>query len=512
MYPYDIDPRSYINSALALQTPTGAGMPRMTPASHSYYGPTHQALADTLAAALARQASNAGLFAPPTTPGVSGGLMAPAGTTPSASFFRMPSDFSKPVYIPPVSTPAAPSTGVSNTAQTSSGGGHNGPSQPIYSSDFTRSNGPVGTQYGFTGPYDNGGGPGNSFVDGTFFGGIGNFFNSLFNPAPPPTSIDALGSDTKTTAEAPAPTYRLSSNDLMGGLGPQASITGTPLAPPSNDMMPGIGAQPSITGTDIGTPMQEPSQTLNGLLTGNYEPVTGYSNNFSRLTSADLTPAPNADVSQAVTAPNANASQAVTAPNADVSQAVTAGVAPAALSTPTPYRLSTTDLSQPTFTGTQFSSQPGDVMPAIAPNSSIIGTPLPDLSISANAGSLLGNPSQTLNAVSPATETAPAIAPDSSIIGTPLPDLSVDPNSLPWNGGLLSPTPAAPSTPQVIQVGEPTTIQNKIQDQLPTAPEDLQAQAEAVAQANSAATRQQAEQAAAQEAANLANRQVVQST
>ena len=317
MYPYDIDPRSYINSALALQTPTGAGMPQMTPAYHSYYGPTHQALSDTLAAALARQASNAGLFALPTTPGVSGGLLAPAGTTPSASFFRMPSDFSKPVYIPPVSTPAAPSTGVSNTAQTSSGGGHNGPSQPIYSSDFTRSNGPVGTQYGFTGPYDNGGGPGNSFVDGTFFGGIGNFFNSLFNPAPPPTSIDALGSDTKTTAEAPAPTYRLSSNDLMGGLGPQASITGTPLAPPSNDMMPGIGAQPSITGTDIGTPMQEPSQTLNGLLTGNYEPVTGYSNNFSPLTSADLTPAPNADVSQTVTAPNADVSQAVTAPTPD---------------------------------------------------------------------------------------------------------------------------------------------------------------------------------------------------
>jgi hypothetical protein len=57
-------------------------------------------------------------------------------------------------------------------------------------------------------------------------------------------------------------------------------------------MMPGIGAQPSITGTDIGTPMQEPSQTLNGLLTGNYEPVTGYANNFSRLTAADLSTPP----------------------------------------------------------------------------------------------------------------------------------------------------------------------------------------------------------------------------
>ena len=270
MYPYDIDPRSYINSALALQTPTGAGMPQMTPAYHSYYGPTHQALSDTLAAALARQASNAGLFAPPTTPGVSGGLLAPAGTTPSASFFRMPSDFSKPIYIPPVSTPAAPSTGVSNTAQGLSGGNggnHTAPEQPTYSPDFTRSNGPVGTVNGFTGPYSNGGGPGDSFVDGSLLGGIGNFFYALTNPASTPTSIDATGADTKT-----------------------------------------------------------------------------------------------------------------------------AGVAPAALSTPTPYQLSTTDLSQPTFTGTQFSSQPGDVMPAIAPNSSIIGTPLPDLSISANAGSLLGNP------------------------------------------------------------------------------------------------------------------------
>ena len=386
MYPYDIDPRSYINSALALQTPTGAGMPQMTPASRRYYGPTHQALADTLAAALARQASNAGLFAPPTTPGVSGGLMAPAGTTLSASFFRMPSDFSKPVYIPPVSTPAAPSTGVSNTAQGLSGGNggnHTAPEQPTYSPDFTSSNGPVGTANGFTGPYSNGGGPGDSFVDGSLLGGIGNFFYALTNPASTPTSIDATGADTKTAGVAP---------------------TFAPASAPTNDMMPGIGAQPSI----VGTPLAPPSN---------------------------------------------------------------------------------------------------DMMPAIAPDSSIIGTPLPDLSISANAGSLLGNPSQTLNAVSPATETAPAIAPDSSIIGTPLPDLSVDPNSLPWNGGLLSPTPAAPFTPQVIQVGEPTTIQNKIQDQLPTAPEDLQAQAEAVAQANSAATRQQAEQAAAQEAANLANRQ-----
>ena len=304
MYPYDIDPREYVRQALAMQTPTvpsGAFLPQMTPASRGYYGPTHQALSDTLAAALARQASNAGLFAPPTTPGVSGGLMAPAETTPSASFFRMPSDFSKPLYIPPVSTPAAPSTGVSNTAQgvsSGNGGNHTAPEQPTYSPDFTRSNGPVGTANGFTGPYSNGGGPGDSFVDGSLLGGIGNFFYALTNPASTPTSIDATGADTKTAGVAPtfapasAPTYRLSTNDMMPGIGVQPSITGTPLAPPSNDMMPGIGAQPSITGTDIGTPMQEPSQTLNGLLMGNYEPVTGYSNNFSPLTSVDLSTPP----------------------------------------------------------------------------------------------------------------------------------------------------------------------------------------------------------------------------
>ena len=296
MYPYDIDPRSYINSALALQTPTGAGMPQMTPASRGYYGPTHQALSNTLAAALAKQASNAGIFVPPPADNT-GGLLSPA--TPAASFFRMPSDFSNSTYVPPTSsTTLAPSINVSNTAQTSSGGGHNAPEQPTYSPDFTRSNGPVGTANGFTGPYSNGGGPGDSFVDGSLLGGIGNFFYALTHPASTPTSIDATVADTKTAGVAPTftpastPTYRLSTNDMMPGIGVQPSIMGTPLAPPSNDMMPGIGAQPSITGTDIGTPMQEPSQTLNGLLMGNYEPVTGYSNNFSRLTSADLSTPP----------------------------------------------------------------------------------------------------------------------------------------------------------------------------------------------------------------------------
>ena len=264
MYPYDIDPRSYINSALAFQTPTGAGMPQMTPASRGYYGPTHQALSDTLAAALAKQASNAGIFVPPPTDNT-GGLLSPA--TPAASFFRMPSDFSKPTYVPPTSsTTLAPSTSVSNTAQTSSGGGHNAPEQPTYSPDFTRSDGPVGTANGFTGPYNNGGGPGNSFVDGTFLGGVGNFINSLFNPAPTPSSIDAIGLDRKTAAEAPEPTYRLSSNDLMGGLGPQTSITGTPLSAPNTYN----------------------SQTLNGMLSANYEPVTGYDSGFTRLSPTDF--------------------------------------------------------------------------------------------------------------------------------------------------------------------------------------------------------------------------------
>ena len=312
MYPYDIDPREYVRQALAMQTPTapsGAFLPQMTPASRGYYGPTHQALSDTLKAALAKQASNAGIFVPPPADNT-GGLLSPA--TPAASFFRMPSDFSKPTYVPPTSsTTLAPSTSVSNTAQTSSGGGHNAPEQPTYSPDFTSSNGPVGTANGFTGPYNNGGGPGNSFVDGTFLGGVGNFFNSLFNPAPTPTSIDAIGSDRNTAAAAPErtpaaePMYRLSSNDLMPNSGPMAHITGTPLASPTfNAASPALGnyynfsnenynlagnssLNPSelpaaenyyrLSANDL-TPMPEPSQTLNGMLRGNYEPVTGYAN------------------------------------------------------------------------------------------------------------------------------------------------------------------------------------------------------------------------------------------
>jgi len=232
MYPYDIDPREYVRQALAMQTPTapsGAFLPQMTPASRGYYGPTHQALSDTLAAALAKQASNAGIYVPPPVDNTAGLL------SPAPSFFRMPSDFSAPVYTAPTtaSMTNAPSTSLSNTAQSSSGGGRNAPEQPTYSPDFTRSNGPVGTANGFTGPYSNGGGPGNSFVDGTFLGGVGNFFNSLFNPAPTPSSIDAMGSDRKMAEVAPAPSYRLSSSGLMGGLGPQASITGTPLSAPS---------------------------------------------------------------------------------------------------------------------------------------------------------------------------------------------------------------------------------------------------------------------------------------
>jgi hypothetical protein len=265
MYPYNVDPNDYIRQALALQTPTapnGAFLPQMTPAARSYIGPTHQALSDTLKAALAKQASNAGIYVPPPADNTVGLL------SPASSFFRMPSDFSAPVYIAPTTTSMtnAPSTSLSNTAQSSSGGGRNAPEQPTYSPDFTRSNGPVGTANGFTGPYSNGGGPGNSFVDGTFLGGVGNFINSLFNPAPTPSSIDAMGSDRKMAEVAPAPSYRLSSSDLMGGLGPQASITGTPLSAPNTYN----------------------SQTLNGMLSANYEPVTGYDSGFSRLSSADL--------------------------------------------------------------------------------------------------------------------------------------------------------------------------------------------------------------------------------
>jgi hypothetical protein len=135
--------------------------------------------------------------------------------------------------------------------------------------------------------------------------GIGNIFSGIFGGLQNPTSIDATGADTKPAGVAPAKdTYRLSTTDLS-----PPTFTGTQFSSQPGDVMPGVGAQPSITGTPLGTPMQEPSQTLNGLLTANYEPVTGYSNNFSRLSTPNFTPAPNSDVSQAVTAPISNTSQ-----------------------------------------------------------------------------------------------------------------------------------------------------------------------------------------------------------
>ena len=273
MYPYDIDPRSYINSALALQTPTGAGMPQMTPASHSYYGPTHQALSDTLRSALAQQVTNAGLLTSPTLDQM--GLLSPATTTPMAnSFFRMDPNFAKPVYVasnaPAAPTTAAASTGISNTAQSSSGSHHPMDGGLGYNDTYTRSNGPVGDTFGATGPYSNGGGAGWSFNDGGPFSPVGGIFSGIFNSTQTPTSIDATGADRKTAGTAPAPAqesaYRLSSNDLMGGLGPQASITGTPLSAPNTYN----------------------SQTLNGMLSANYEPVTGYDSGFTRLSPTDF--------------------------------------------------------------------------------------------------------------------------------------------------------------------------------------------------------------------------------
>jgi len=233
MYPYDIDPRSYINSALALQPQVAPSFPQMTPASRGYFGPAHETLSNTLRAALAQQATNAGLFASPTPDQM--GLLSPTTTTPMTnSFFRMDPNFANPVYVASnTPTTAAPSTGVSNTAQSSSGN-HNSTSGGLgYNDTYTRSNGPVGDTLFATGPYSNGGGAGWSFNDGGPFSPVGGIFSGLFGSTP--TSIDAPGADTKTADAAPAaaPTYRLSSNDLMGGLGRQPSITGTPLPAPS---------------------------------------------------------------------------------------------------------------------------------------------------------------------------------------------------------------------------------------------------------------------------------------
>jgi len=270
MYPYNIDPNDYIRQALALQTPTasnGAFLPQMTPATRNYLGPTHQALSDTLKAALAKQASNAGIYVPPPADNT-GGLLSP-----SPSFFRMPSDFSAPVYTAPAATntAAAPASGLSNTAQGATNGHTSMGNGLGYNDTYSRSNGPVGDTLGATGPYSNGGGAGWSFNDGGPFSAVGGILSGLFGsppastPAPASVPTSTQNTSPKTAGISPAPdTYRLSSNDLMGGLGPQVSITGTPLSAPNT----------------------YDSQTLNGMLSANYEPVTGYDNGFSRLSAA----------------------------------------------------------------------------------------------------------------------------------------------------------------------------------------------------------------------------------
>jgi hypothetical protein len=282
MYPYDVDPREYVRQALAMQTPTAltnAFLPQMTPASHGYYGPAHEALLNALQASLLGQMQ----------PRQAGLLSAPTPYVPvqmPSNFYRItPSTWdaaqrtvdaynaaqaAQAAAMKAAADKAAADAAAAQAASSSNGGGRNGDSTSPSAPDMTRT-------------------PITDIIDGIFGR---------------PTSVDAPGVDRKV---AGTPSIGMQPfADSTGGLGPQPSITGTPLAAPSNDLMPGIGAQPSITGTNIGTPMQEPSQTLNGLLTGNYEPVTGYANNFSRITSPDFTPAPNADVSQAVTAPTSN--------------------------------------------------------------------------------------------------------------------------------------------------------------------------------------------------------------
>lgn len=61
MWPYDVNPQTYVDQALTPMAPRSyAPLPSMTPAS--YHGPTHQALSESLRAALGQQAGVPGLL------------------------------------------------------------------------------------------------------------------------------------------------------------------------------------------------------------------------------------------------------------------------------------------------------------------------------------------------------------------------------------------------------------------------------------------------------------------
>jgi hypothetical protein len=251
MYPYNIDPREYVRQALALQPQVAPSFPQMTPASQSYFGPTHQALSDTLRAALAQQASNAGLFASPTPEQM--GLLSPATTMPMAnSFFRMDPSFAKPIYVAPNTTTvsAASPTQFASNDSSSRGEHYLDPYAINTSQNSPNDSNAIGNNLGTYSlglPADN---PHVNPVTG-LMNGVGNIFSGIFGAFQNPTSIDAPGADTKTAAEVSAPTYRLSSNDLMDGIGPQPSITGTPLGNLSNDLTGEYSPTERITGTPL---------------------------------------------------------------------------------------------------------------------------------------------------------------------------------------------------------------------------------------------------------------------
>jgi len=249
MYPNNYDPYSILAQSQALLPNAPVSLPTMTPASRSYYGPTHQALSTALQSALASQYLNAGLNTPVTPQSM--GLLSTAPSSVPASYYLLSASSMPSPFAPSSSASGANSAVIpspTNSQPVAGNGGQNGSSSVTFSPDYTSSNGSVSYTGGINGPYTNNGADSQTGISG-FLAALGQLFGT-------PTSIDATGADTKSAAPAPTTAQPTLSDNTGLGLGPTPSITGTPLAAPaqsspfSNTGL-GLGPTPTITSTPI---------------------------------------------------------------------------------------------------------------------------------------------------------------------------------------------------------------------------------------------------------------------
>ncbi|UOF77917.1 hypothetical protein [Caudoviricetes sp.] len=111
MYPYDIDPTAFIQSALQPVQPQVQPYlpPTAMPTAPQYFGPAHQALSGALQDALMRQVSVPGLLSAmqndPALARQIGGLFSSAYTPPAVTPYHI--DWNAEAQKAGVSTPAA---------------------------------------------------------------------------------------------------------------------------------------------------------------------------------------------------------------------------------------------------------------------------------------------------------------------------------------------------------------------------------------------------------------------